>query len=625
MGLRQPDVYINKASRVGKRGRFLPVVQAIQSVLTASLSLDRLKSVLGVLSQEVDWIIQEIRALRATSAHPIYCIDYDVLFPSVLSIENPSGDETEAAFWSSLTLHAQDVPIVLLPGTLFEILNYAEHRLDFAKGIRQTPFGNAFITSMSSLDVESRQEVAKVGGFQDKVLEAFQNSTIRNATFNKEELYLHSIISRAHSITAPFPAIDKQLFYQCIVQLSQGSRVTKTNNNRVDALNYALLSALNSGRIDQRHYLVSSSHFMRHLDNQAWHRNTLDDDRRGTSSTNALALWRIQNRRFVMSPRRAAIFRLITSAGDGVGSRSAKLAFELQVALQEAQQQVVRQIAKREDPLTEDGRGQDVRSDNVFLQIISSFFGFQAKIAQAVKEKRDTIEVNTRQYALNNPVAFFEDLFESVTRRLREFGYREAINAELSTKPVDLKLIERDQDKRFSHSKHVDALGPSRDLVFSYFFYAADAKNRAQNHLFVSRGAMPVESFLDLFNVITSEVSAKVAARVYNHLERDTSHAKIIVGGNDRFVEEPLDSFNGTLKAADLARRLNDSKSEITFVRINLPWFEMSYEGKAFAFASRMLMTDEVSLFLQETAAVGNRTANFRQLVTQLLRPKAQP
>ena len=299
-------------------------------------------------------------------------------------------------------LYAPGSDIVLLPGTLFEILRYSQDRLKAAKKISNTALGSAFIDSFNELDFN------KIEDIQQELLNAFQK-----ATFSEHDLYLHSIIKeRAHVVEAPLPPIDRNLFYQCIVHLSQGPRINKILNNRIDAYNYALLAALNDKpEPTHRYVLVSNSSYMRQLDNHAWYRVAATSYNQGRSITASPNLWKLQYRRAVISPRRAALFQLLTAAGRGIAARSSQLAWELQAALHSAQQEIALRSTEADNhpdvPLAELRK---IRSDNVFLFLISSFFDIESQVADAQRRKQESTKIYEKNYFLKDPVAFFEDL-----------------------------------------------------------------------------------------------------------------------------------------------------------------------------------------------------------------------
>lgn len=118
-------------------------------------------------------------------------------------------------------------------------------------------------------------------------------------------------------------------------------------------------------------------------------------------------------------------------------------------------------------------------------------------------------------------------------------------------------------------------------------------------------------------------VSARVAAKIYD-ANIEQTNVGIVVGSADGIAIVPLERFTVPPKEEDLKPLFSNSQVEIDFLRINQGYFEMSFEKSAFVFSTPIVMIDEISLFLQETAHVGNRGANYNRLVTSLLIPKSK-
>jgi hypothetical protein len=566
--------------------------QELRAIGPDNLTLHQLDRICESLVRDVRWITDEFRALRSADAVPRYCLDYDVLFPTIEAIRDDQDASTEGGFWSSLVLDLQGFQIILLPGTLYEILSYTQSRLDAVKKVSETKIGSAFIAHVAQLNFN------KISETQGKLLEVF-----RNAVISEEDFYLSSVIKhRAKLVEAPLPLINRNLFYQCIVQLSQGSRINKILNNRVDAYNYALVAALNDQpQSKYRYLLVSTSSHVANLDTHAWHRIGADS-----------SLSKLQYRRAVISPRRAAIFQLLAVAGGGIGVQSAQLAWELQAALREWQQKISRRISDaNHEAHIPIARLKEIRSDNVFLELISSFAAIQKRFADAHRLRQESIEIFARKYDLHNPIAFFQELIEAISTILRNRGYRDALREEIPTKAVKLTLKEQKKDSRFNYQKHVNAIGADGELAFSFFGYT-------NNHLFVSRGKCSLDAFISLYNAIVSDVYAKITAKLYDGWKEQKATG-FVVGASDGLIERSLDNLPTPLQSSELLSLFSPSEVKINFIRINHPWFEMSYEDTAFVFSTPFPMVDEISLFLQETAKVGNRGVNYRALVGQLL------
>jgi hypothetical protein len=574
------------------------------------LTLQQLDRICDQLDTDIRWIVDEFDYLRAAGTSPRYCLDYDVLFPAIDALRNEARGTSEGEFWASLVLELDDFPVILLPGTLFEILSYARDRLEAVKRISATRVGSAFINSVAELDFGAVSET----GTYHRIAAAF-----RDATISEQDFYLLSVIrKRASLIDAPLPEINRHLFYECLVELSRGTRVDKILNNRVDAYNYSLVAALNRERGSKHRYLlVSTSHFMRQLDTHAWH--NIATSERGTSIIPQFANARrgnskFQYRRNIIPPRRAAIFELLASAGGGIGGQSRQHAWELLTAINDAKTRIARVMAKARDGeiLVSDAPG--VRSDNVFLQLISSFVTIGSRIEKAHQQKRESIEIFSRRYDLRNPVDFFGELHEAIQKVLRDVGYRKALRQEIPRKVVSLKLVQRAPDERFTYKTHFDALATSSEIAFTYLGYQ-DGK-----HLFMSPHRCQLEGFMELYNVITREVFAKVAAKIYENLPH-REDPTIVVGAGDVLAERPLDDLLPPLNLNALVDLFSVSREDINFVRVKQTWFDISYEDNVAVLSTPYPMIDEISFFLQETVKVGYRGANFKNLVCRLVAP----
>ncbi len=292
------------------------------------------------------------------------CVDFDVIY-SVLHLKDANRNDS---FWRQVVLDLEAFDIVLLPGTLFELINYINRRPRSGRRF-DTNVSNAFlrafeegsrrigIDAAAEYDTILSQVLAKVKGDSDDYLLSLLKDRLKP-------------LPAEHLVT---PNYD--LFYRCIWYLSEGSRSDKIVNNRVDAYNMSLVAALNEATPQTKvHYaIVSNATSMKDIYTHVCQNDRSRPRMDGARGRHALNM--------VWEPRYASLHQLVHLAADN-GRQRSSLAWSI----------VERLVSYRATLSKLLGTGlatpkinntQEDSLDGLFIQLISSIEALQTQINRA--------------------------------------------------------------------------------------------------------------------------------------------------------------------------------------------------------------------------------------------------
>lgn len=508
-------------------GRRMPVFPGMNAAIKldhtsqgARFSWRALDEEYSSLESDVTNVQSDYAALVRSRMLPKYCLDFDVLFPAINWLKEPTADEFHAhseAFWTSLILSLPTFDIYLLPGTLWELFDYSKRRLRTIRKLYDTQFGLSFMRAFEKYslahlgDSEHSEEIPH---YTD-ALARFQSRTI-----DKEEYYILSILQqKAALLPPPFPPINRHIFYRSNQFLARGHRIDRTLNNRVDAHNLSLIYALNNAHKgdDGRYVLISNSRTMPELDGhltQAFEWNVASRvapyqalHNRHVSASGPKNVW---------SPRRAAIFQLLGLAAGNDIDQAVTYSWQLLASIRDAKAVIAQHIAAgEEEPRNPEGDAL-VASHNFFLDVISSIDAIQRQIDSARRVREHSISVLERKYDLRKPLDFLEYIDDKLRKSFLREGYEFIIAKEFPSVQTHLHKQELARPDGFTFERCVNIRAGSRtgDVLFTYYKY----KDR---YLFVSFGNMPTADLFDLASVLRQEISWKGIIYLTPHGTKD--------------------------------------------------------------------------------------------------------
>lgn len=269
------------------------------------LSSDQVEAIavaLDDLDGEISQITRDIEQQSRDGKEVVFCLDSDVmrmpidhdLYQEPISNVYDEFSRYDSEFWSSIVLASNIDNIVLLPCTMFEVLNY--------------------LKAIDSFNL-NRSELALYQGLSKAVYAANLNEigkkeninplykAIKRQDFSEKRLFLLKVVSRLLRETdRDFPSPIRRIYRSAVTFLTRGSRLGRTINNRIDAMNIATICAMNSDQSrhkrNKRHVLVSNTKLLADFSEDIPEIYKLHKDR-------------VRDEDLIWAPKRAALFRIL--------------------------------------------------------------------------------------------------------------------------------------------------------------------------------------------------------------------------------------------------------------------------------------------------------------------------
>lgn len=560
------------------------------------LTYDTLTKIIKNLSNlhsEINLIEERCRVTSRESIKEFFYFDFDVLYSAInwLSArEQQEGFQRQESFWSSLSVMLHDHDVFLLPGSLFEILRFLKRRQNIENQLSKSAMTSAFIEGFFSTSA-SRSDISP---FISSI------GALQNISFNEKTFFiLRQLFGSIHH-TAEFASkfqYETEQFQELYYLLSAGTRRSKQINNRVDALNLATLSQMNSTLKKEHHCLISNSSALGNLFG-------------ATSNAAELMPHGIGNP--VVSPRYASLYRLINTS-----TNSAADAEQFSNQLGSNVQELIstcKKLRRKVEGGAEVLRNDVVHSDAV-VDLVWMLEGAREEIKERRKSQEKSFELFRRKYTQEDQKDFLIDVQEKIRNSLDESIYK---NYSRSRSEMNELTIE----KFFS-----DATTNSETFATEAFeiFNGTHAVN-----ILVENGAlrlwMPANlTFLDFIHSIASlnsRVMDKFFSDEYSFSQLSPPNDEFFEGGSLIILTETDEfSFEINLTDGNLPSKVVNSIGEeidpndIVFVRFSHDLYSSTYDGQILAARTSYDVVKDINHFFDR--ALHSKTNILRNRMTR--------
>ena len=567
--------------------------------LLNNASQQELKSILGKtrrLSEDIKVVKDDFHVELTTDVKTYLCLDCDVIQSAVDWTDNDSL----SSFWATLLFDFEQYRLLMLPGTLFELRKLLRRKS------RESPItvSTAFEKFFRSLELsEIAGDTVQFAGseFQDNLI-AFSNKRTTS-----DQLYiLRKVKKNLGNVNAhQFPAIDSNFFESCVSILAIGTRVDKSINNRVDAVNYSLCHTLNRKiRTSNNRYLfVSDTPAVRRVD---------------STLSGALCLYGVDQHfehGFVRSSRTIAMQLLIREIGESV-SGAYLICYHLLDNLVQYSRSVAEIIHARE--IKRSNRlaitKMEIEPANPIVDLISSIDALQVSFDEAKTSAIEQRETFYRDNFLENKSdSFYIDMGNQLNQILNGQEIRDSVNKIELKKGGDLKLEVSNTEDKFGFIEQRVLTDEFKGIVAAGRRYESDAQ------YLVIRDVSLVQ-FIAVYNSIVSSISASISIGEYKGDKWSLGKDRICIVAktleNPFLLERESRSDHNIDELSEAAKIY---PSDIVLLSIDNDLFSVSCEQDLVAFTTAHDLKDEIQLFFDLFLGVQYKSDQFRDLIPELI------
>jgi len=564
-----------------------PLLNAPSTILAASRDeLRTMEEIAQRLESEIRKIALDCHQLSTDRAKVNLCIDFSVIH-SALHVQRDAKDDT---FWAAMALDIEAFDLILLPGALFELIGYV-NRLDpriFNEQVAHA-FLHAFERNFAKPDAISEaygnmfDQVVRITGGSDNYLLRLLRERLKPGPSSK--------LLRA----------DDELMYEYMYHLSYGSRSDKVTNNRVDAYNLALVSALNAqtsvGR--ERYVMVSNAKSMAKLERFVQRSSSPEELSHGGRHELPL-IWR---------PRYASIHQLFYMAGHG-SSGAGMWAWRIVERLVAYRASISERMSEPSRERTSSSQPEwTITSDDLFIRLISSIERLQELVNSARMR-----HVEMPKSLTDDPKQTRKLIKAELGKFLKLAPYAVATKELSPAKPVELRL-ERASAPNDQGELHKYMICDATEDKWLAGLYSGKEFSGVWFKTYAS-----LEQFVAVANFVRHHVFALVHITELP-LHGGKEQAGVFVGTESEIKEIDIKLFDWPLRTYQICELAMRRPDEIRFIRINTHWFDISFEvhsqtdSRYCAMASHFGIFAEFEAFVRELGDPAYRGANFRPIL----------
>ncbi len=404
----------------------------------SATDLEIREQILANLERDVKFATDELSRRRFHNP-PKFCVDFDIMYEA----SQLSGPEDRLPFWSSLLFYLDAARQVILPGSLIEVMNFFQTHYDEEVGSVGRQFIDAFRNSSD---------------LNPALLKAFGGA---GQSFRKSRLYqkryIFSLLQKKCEIVSSdeIGKFSESYFDAAVRILANSNRSEKVLNNRVDAMNFAIISSMYDGRSEAspEWVLISNSLSMRNL------QRTVIDPRNPARKRSQHVVW---------NSRSASIFQCLCAVSTDMLDAS-EMAWDLYQEVVDERRATQFAIDRHKTG----GSFSPPAKRNYQTDIASLIFGVELHgLAGAANfggfieglERETSVEIDAAHEALNAEVEQF--LEESVAKKKLS-----SYNSLVRIKKDTAKIERREIPQFFSCKAHFAVSSDATDTIDHILIY----------------------------------------------------------------------------------------------------------------------------------------------------------
>ncbi len=525
------------------------------------------------LGQELEDISERFMVVSRRRVHETFYFDFDVIFSAInwlRSQKRYDGIKSEGSFWSSLSVYLLCEDALLLPGSLFELLNFLRRQSDIRGEVTKSAMAEAFIDAFYNS--------SKLQSHPDSFFNAV--GALRNMEFDEATYFiLKQYFSTAHkyNIEEGDWGIDVDIFQSSYYALRTGSRTNKPINNRVDALNFAICSNMNKRQMDAHHTLVSNSVHLRRLSEPQ------------ISPNNASSrLLNIGPQ--VVSTRHVCLYRLVDNIAHDK-AHAQKVCSEWMASVDSMRRYF---ISKRSE-IDENGflRASDIFEDDALTDVVWMFEGLQKEISRIRHKQNNDLTAFKKLYKQTDHKEFLRDVTNNISELVSQSKYLK-IDLMKDDRKVDIRpLFESSANEgRFAYEIYSDGV-------------AVNVLAERNSLIIWLRSEMDADTFVANVVAFNREIIDKFYSETYS-LEAVTQRSpeEYFRTGHWVFytesgVVEGDASMQTPETASEVIRGLSPNFSgNVDFVRFDHPLYSISFDGEMLGFRTSYGVDEDFRSFL---------------------------
>jgi hypothetical protein len=517
-----------------------------------------------------------------------YALDFDVI-RSALDLHTHEGHQQ---FWSSVVIALGRANFSLFPGALFELKKYLSEKTRMIQGRTPKLFGHKLLEAVNLLRTDP------VRGPYTEELQGFRAWDVA-----RRDQYILRAVQDRLADDLQLPRVNRELFETAVAYLSRGTRVTLWENNRADAINYAILHCLNYEihKRGFRYILVSNTRAMLGLD-QAM-RATFSLGNAGPPDS-SIDFFRSG---LVWTARTTALHQLLLRAGGGEGGAET-IAFKILGNIADYR---IRLAETRNAFLSSRSRRALPRLQDLLVDVVTEFDKIQLQLDRDIGSGPIMLEGSI--YEPGDPEDFYNRMEEFVDRHLQRSDYGQTFSEQDASKsPLSLHAASDGERQKGFELRDELAQPVARFVEGEEVVLFTDCK-------------VPVEEFLACVDTVQAMILSQVTLGQLrlDHLMDDDPRVYddlVMVGIRGRGVIGEYMTSNSSYSLSMLAEKFECFPSDIHFVRIDGPLLSFSYEGDIIGIGSRYKLPREFETFLAGIVPPRYKSREFRGAISAFFR-----
>ncbi|MEM9128194.1 MAG: hypothetical protein AAGA97_00475 [Pseudomonadota bacterium] len=564
--------------------------------------LQQIDHALRGIASDVLTVTEEFRFQSYEKYSLILADDFDVIHSAV----DWRPKKTNHSFWSSVVINFLPEKNTILPGSMFELLEYAKPKLREQNQISSRELSNSLFEKFLNLPSEGTNP-----SYQ-RFVKKFQEIQIANEAF-----YLISVMQQ-HMLSIQFNAsevIDQSLINICKALFARGTRIDKDLNNYIDSYNLALVVGLNQNPKEskKKYLIVSNSTIMKYVNDMVC-RIKFEDNHSVWSSG---CVW---------TARQAAIYKLLAFSAPEMESalQNARTLYgdicNLRNQLDEVRKSVETADSADRLSLADSFAAEDDKEDLSIEETLIRVIPLLNQVGDLIEKDKEGNNILPKMfgssYNPNRPREFHKEvvgfinsaLDKSEFNRFKEKSYK-------GRRRKEGKVFIEDNSKEFERFHYNSALvakerGVGGDISELFGCLASSR----QLVFWVPIGGS-VELFFEAYKRFDIGVRRHLSPNSLRTLKEITQNAKdegrshnsFVMHTENRIIESDIPESMNSWEFSEFKKRASAPKSEVIFLKFRTVMYTVSFEGDVAAVVPHGRFVDEISDFFKEISQSESR------------------